>query len=303
MVILLNTGSCQGKGVNKWNNIKNTFANAQTKIITLQETDFEKNICTAISNGQTQFVAAGGDGTVNLLLNKLFQYLSREQLKNIELGAIGIGSSNDFHKPVRNCIDQVPVCIDFDNAYLRDVGLINFKTENGTASKYFIINASIGITAKANDLFNNPDTILRKLKETHTNSAILFAAIKTILTYKNFLAQVIFNGKIIETSITNLGIVKNPHFSGDFCYDTLWDYSSGKFDIHLAYNMNKFEVLNLMNALIHKNFSKLPNTKSWATESFTVKSDNEFIIEFDGETIKTCEANFTVLKQAIKVCK
>ena len=220
MVIILNTNCCGGKGLEKWNQIKNQILNSETEVLQTNEPGFIDKLKEYIEKGETHFVAAGGDGTVNYLLNNLVGAATRDQLKNITIGAIGIGSSNDFHKPFRSKSGEIPICIDFQNAYLRDAGVIKYDSDKGKVEKYFLINASIGITAEANNLFNKPDFILRRLKQFNTKMAIFYSAIKTMMTYRNLSAEIIIDGDKLKTKLTNLGITKNPHFSGDFCYDS-----------------------------------------------------------------------------------
>jgi diacylglycerol kinase family enzyme len=122
------------------------------------------------------------------------------------------------------------------------------------------------------------------------------------MNYKNLSTELSVNGDCISTNITNLGIMKNPHFSGDFYYDSQADYTNGKFDVHLAYDMNRFEVLNLMKALMHDSFSQLKKTKSWQTDRIKITSENNLAVEFDGEVVIVREVEFKIVKKFIKVC-
>jgi diacylglycerol kinase (ATP) len=302
MVIILNTNCCGGKGFEKWNQIKNDILNSETQILQTNESGFLDKLKEYIAKCETRFVSAGGDGTMNYLLNSLVGVASSDELKNITIGAIGIGSSNDFHKPFRSKIGEIPVCIDFQHEYLRDVGVIKYDSDKGIVEKYFLINASVGITAQANNLFNKSDLILPKLKRFNTKTAIFYSAIKTMMTYRNLSIEIIIDGDTLKTKLTNLGITKNPHFSGDFCYDSQTDYASGKFNVHLAHNMNKFEIVNLMKALISRSFSKLKKTKSWQTDRIKIASENNFAVEFDGEVVITNQVEFRVINKFIKVC-
>jgi diacylglycerol kinase (ATP) len=301
MVIILNTNCCGGKGLAKWNQVKNYIVDNEKVVLQSNEEGLKDKIKESIEKEQTQFVAAGGDGTVNYLLNNLIEIATIDQLKKITIGAIGIGSSNDFHKPFCLKFGDIPVCMDFENAYHRDVGVIKYATDAGKVEKYFLINASLGITAEANNLFNKPDLILRRLKQLSTKTAIIYSATKTILNYRNLNAEIFVNGNKLKTNITNLGIIKNPHFSGDFCYDSHASYDSGKYNIHLAHDMNKFDVLNLMKALTTSSFSKIEKTKSWLTDNIKVNSENNYAVEFDGEIVITNKVEFRVLNKFIKV--
>ncbi|MCK7528699.1 MAG: hypothetical protein MZV64_69650 [Ignavibacteriales bacterium] len=228
MVIILNIDCCGGKGLQKWNQIKDQILDSETEVLQTNEPGFIDKLKEYIEKCETHFVAAGGDGTVNYLLNNLVGSATHDQFKNITIGAIGIGSSNDFHKPFRSKSGEIPICIDFQNAYLRDAGVIKYDSDKGKVEKYFLINASVGITAEANNLFNKPDFILRKLKQFNTKIAIFYSAIKTIMTYRNLSAEIIIDGDKLKTKVSNLGITKNPHFSGDFCYDSQTDYYKRK---------------------------------------------------------------------------
>lgn len=302
MVILLNTNCCGGKSLEKWNRIKNYIFNSETSVLQANENELIAKLKKSIETGETLFIAAGGDGTLNYLLNSLIKLATSEQLNNIAIGAVGIGSSNDFHKPFRSMIGEIPVCIDFQNTYLRDVGVITYGSDEGEVKKYFLINASLGITAEANNLFNKSDLILRRLKQFNTKTAIFYSAIKTMMTYRNLNAEIIIDGDNYKTMLSNLGITKNPHFSGDFCYDSNANYSDGKFNVHLAYDMTRVEILKLLNALTCDRFSKLEKTKTWQTDGIKITSENKFAVEFDGEVVITNQVEFRVLNKFIKVC-
>jgi diacylglycerol kinase (ATP) len=309
MLILVNPMAAGGTASKKWDKIKNMFTigNNSFRIYMVDgKTNFHDIMKDELTNGETDFIAAGGDGTVNYLLNELISVVTSKNFKNIRLGAIGIGSSNDFHKPFSN--DQtlfgIPTKIGFDSAKLRDIGCISYISEKKECKKYFIINSSIGITADANYLFNNPDKILNKLKKVNTGLAILYSALKTIVKYKNIEIKIeTSNEKQSTYSLANLGIVKNPHFSGNFRYQSPICYNNGKFDIHLCQNMSKIDILKLFVALQSGRVRNSEKFISWQADSLTISSSKEFAVEYDGEVIRTNSIKYNILKEYIKVCQ
>jgi len=307
MFIIINPFAAGSTAFTKWKILENTLPfdkHSCSMHFMNGNTSFPKLIQNALNYGERKFIAAGGDGTVNFLLNSLLKYSKPGIQRDIKIGAIGIGSSNDFHKPI-NGIDrnQIPIKINFTEAEHRDVGYLKYKNNGKSITKYFLINASIGLTAEANNLFNNPDSILKKLKKSSTSSAIYYAALKTIFMYRNPSVEIdcSIRGKI-KTNITNMGIVKSPYFSGDLYYDSPINFRNGLFDIHLCEGLSKTETLFLLWALGHNKLEKVRKLRSWKTNEISIATNKHFTVEFDGETVKTKTVEFGILKKQIKVC-
>jgi diacylglycerol kinase family enzyme len=306
MIILLNKNSGGGTALKKWNTIYNDLklnGSAETFIVGVNGST-DKFIMNSIKQGKTDFVIAGGDGSINYFLNSCIRLLKQDELKQIKIGAVGIGSSNDFHKPFNpnNNNGNVSYKINFKDAVKRDVGCIQYKKDGKILKKYFLINASLGITAEGNNLFNNPDFILRYFKKINTQFAITYTVIKNILTYKNFNVTIGGNNESFTANISNLGIIKSPFFTGKLRYlsDPLPD--NGLFDVHLYQSLSKVKLLKLFCNLSKGKSDSTLNKKFWRTDRINISSENEFAAEFDGEVITTKSAEFSVIPGLIKVC-
>lgn len=308
MYILLNTYAGGGSAEKKWNQLKDIINNKfkDLRIINVAASSITNSfIQNGITKKEKEFIIAGGDGTVNQFINKLIDFSDKKDIKDIRIGAIGIGSSNDFHKPIfkENLIAEIPAKINFNSYELRDVGVIKYKIGSEFFHKYFLLNASIGVTAEANNLFNNPDSILKILKKYFTGLAILYSAFKTIFSFKNIEARIIFNpNEVYSFQISNLSIIKNPNISGDLSYPSDPDYQNGLYDIYLTHSMNKLNLINLLKSLSNKFFPKNEKTKYCKTSKIKVSAESEFLIEFDGEIIKTKYAEFSILNKYLNVC-
>jgi diacylglycerol kinase (ATP) len=306
MLVVLNKISGGGSALKKWNSIyKLLQLNGTTEtFIVGRNGSFDKFILDSVQNGKTDFIIAGGDGSINYFLNRCIDLLDREKLKQIKLGAVGIGSSNDFHKPFQpnNLAENVPYKLNFNQAVHRDVGCIEFERDGKKLKKYFLINASIGLTAEGNNFFNNPDFILKNLKRVSTQSAIIYAVLKNIITYKNFKIKMEVNNESFTANISNLGIIKSPFFTGKlrFQSDPLLD--NGLFDVHLYESLSKIKLLKLFYALTKGKSDESFNKKFWRTNEVKISSEKEFAVEFDGEVITTKSAEFSVIPRLIKVC-
>jgi len=308
MIIIMNPYAGGGTAEKKWSRIADTIASNYPGFRLVRcESQYSawKHISALLATGETEFVAAGGDGTVNALVNSIMICAEPAKLEQVRFGALGLGSSNDFHKPfcAEKMIRGIPCSIDFRNPLTRDIGRLTFDQNGNAITKYFLINASLGITAEANSFFNNPDSILRILKHTSTPVSILYAALRTMLFYDNkelTISSEEYGTRLVE--VTNFGIVKNPHFSGSFHFPGNADYRNGKFSIHLFRNMTRMELLRLMRILSNGAAPDSSKAESWTSSSLTVTCEQPFAVEFDGEVIRTSRVEFGIMKQALRVC-
>ena len=130
-----------------------------------------------LEKGCNCVISAGGDGTINLILNLLMNLQGIETQK-IYLGGIGLGSSNDFLKPHKTVVKDIPCRIRPEESLLADIGKVRFVGTTGKeVTRYFIVNASIGATAEANWIFNRGDQPIGFLKPRMLDLAILYTAV------------------------------------------------------------------------------------------------------------------------------
>jgi len=308
MILFLNTRAAGGTALDKWRRIEPEFISRfQPGRMHMPQTieALRATLRQALDTGETDYVAAGGDGTVNSLLNSICEVARPKELSRIRLGAIGLGSSNDFHKPFLGAqfVGDVPCKVDFRNAYLRDVGCLRFRANGCSMQRFFLANASSGVTAEANRFFNHPTAALEFLKRVSTGAAILYAAVRTILVYRNFECTIRVGQNACRTTLlTNLAVMKSPHVSGSFLYDTPVAPNDGTFAINLSESMSKIELLHLLYSLSHGRFMHLHHTQSWSHPSITITSTEPMAIEYDGEIVTTRTAEFTVLGKHLQVC-
>jgi len=308
MYLLLNTYAGGGSAKKKWDLIKNAVHKKfnDLKIIKLYKSvDTVRIIQDAITKDEINFIIAGGDGTINSFINDLINIIDSKEIKKYRIGAIGIGSSNDFHKPIikENLRNDIPAKIDFNSCQQRDICMIKYKAGSDFFHKYFLLNASIGVTAEANNLFNNPDPILKFLKKHFTGFAILCTTLKTIFSYKNFEAKIIFDSyETYSFNISNLSIIKNPNISGNLSYPSEADYQNGLYDVYLTHSMSMLDLINLLKSLTRKVFPKNEKTKYCKSSKVKVTAERNFLIEFDGEIISTNHAEFSILNKYLNIC-
>lgn len=306
MLVLLNPRAGYGRAASRWDRIKRGLEARFGTFEVVEATSLDgagEQIRSGLARGESTFVAAGGDGTVNLLVNAV---MTLDDPSGVVVGAVGLGSSNDFHKPFSAGaqIEGVPVRVDSAKALARDVIEIECTDGSGSSfTRYAIINASLGITAEANAAFNDPSRFVKGARALGVDAAIVASILETLSAYRDIECRLTVDGVDEGTfPVSNLGIIKSPHFAGALCYDTPVEPDDGKLGVNLSWGLSRLQALALLAALYRGRFRGRPRTRSWTAERLRVEADRTFALETDGEVVRATTADFSVLPGKIRCC-
>jgi diacylglycerol kinase family enzyme len=308
MLAIINPAAGGGKALKKWSRIVPRLSEAVGPLdifVSTSRDHLEEAMPGLLEQGHREFIAAGGDGTVNTVLGAITAHADPELLQGITVGAVGLGSSNDFHKPFQRMIGNVPCRIDFDDSRCHDIGVLSYDDAQGHPRvRYWFINASIGIAAEANRFFNRPDRLLRALKRASTSVAIAYAALAAIVTNRpRDLALAIDGRPCANTGVRNLGVVKNPHFAGSLRYESPHQQDSGFFHVHRLGALSRFGLLRALARLARGRFAGGPETRSWRSRRATVRHGGDpFLVECDGEVVEALSASFLISSRKLRLC-
>ncbi len=304
-VLFVNLDANAGRAAKRWESIAAEVENMLpqgSRIVPFRPpTNIESFVKTALNAGFRSFISAGGDGSANFLLNLLMREMV-ENTQHVWLGGIGLGSSNDFIKPKTHFINGQPTRLNWKNAMAADIGKTEWLDTNGAwQTRYFIVNASLGVTAQANWFFNHGDWFIRFFKYRWTDLAILYTAVRNILTFQNFQSQLILEEKKLHERISNLAILKSPFVSGSFCFDDPVQRDDGFLGINICLDMTKMELLSTLIGLARGQFRGRSKTMSFPAKHLTILTDTPVALEMDGEVFQALGVRFSVIPRALNL--
>ncbi|GAB4038984.1 diacylglycerol/lipid kinase family protein [Spirosoma gilvum] len=306
-LLLLNEVANNGTAVRKWASVeKEVLARLPTKPTVMRYRpgfDLGAWLQSALTTPEpTAIIAAGGDGTLHYVLNTLMN-LPADSLTSVYLGSIGLGSSNDFHKPVRHHIRGIPIRLDATRPIWADVGRVRYTQPDGQPqTRYFLINASLGITAQANYLFNEGDWFIKSMKNRWVGLAIQYTALKTIFSYRaRTLTLRVDDASPLPVRLTNLNLLKIPYVSGSFHYRQDIRPDDGQFGLNYCYELSLPETLRLMMDMQQGRFAGIPKRVAIFARTMQVDADDFLPFEMDGEVVLTRHCTIDLLPGAIQV--
>ena len=299
-LVVVNPAARHGRAEALWGRVRSEVDSRfeATVVVTDPAGRWKEAIPPALHSGVRVFVAAGGDGTVHALADGLIRLCDGIPLGDIRLAAVGLGSSNDFHKPFGLVRSGVPLRLDSDAARPRDLGRVRWVDADGQPREsVLVVSASAGVVAEGNDLFARSP-----LGRRHTGWAIVWAALRAIVRHRPFPLHVRQEGREEVIDLSSLSILKTPWLSGAFRYDIPVRPDDGRFGVGICEAMGRGRLLRTLASLAQGRFAGCAGTRCFLTPALEVSSDAPFLLEIDGEVVLPRRAAFDLRPEQVLAC-
>lgn len=254
----------------------------------------------AIEEGYECVVAAGGDGTINEVVNGFFQDGVVINSKAV-LGVIPLGTGGDFRRTFGWGLD-----LDASLERLRggrtaplDVGRLEFTAHSGErAERYFVNVCSFGVSGLVDKMVNESS------KRLGGKLSFMLGSLKALLQYADRRVQVsVDGGPPEEMKVTTLAVANGKFFGGGMKVAPDADPSDGLFDITLwsGYGLADFVFKSKM--VYSGAHVKMKGTRTFRCRTLAAESHNqeEVLLDVDGEQPGRLPCRMTLLPSAIRL--
>ncbi len=252
-------------------------------------TDFVANYCRNFGNAR--FIACGGDGTLNEVLNGAIGF------DGVEIGVLPMGTGNDFCR-------NFPKEYDFSDIYAQINGSsvkcdsIRYTTEiDGVKKTGYCVNMfNIGFDANVADMTSD----IKKKPFISGSLAYLISIFVNLLKKKGAELQIeidgemVHNGRLLLTSIAN-----GSYCGGGIKSNPTANVTDGLININIIENVSRMRFLTLLPYYMRGTFMSVKNIeryiKSRECKSLTVKPVSEKIrLCVDGEMMDAETIRFEI---------
>ncbi len=227
-------------------------------------------------------VAAGGDGTINLVAHQLLQ--TDMAMAIIPLGS-GNGLAKDLKIPHINARDALEIIV--------EPKIIEIDTLEAN-NKFFIHISDIGFNAHIVRLFNKGSSrgLWSYMKFT----------IKEFFKYDTFHFQVETDKEKIKGHAFMITIANSNQFGSNLTINPNGEYDDGTFEIVIIKRFPRRKILAIMLRLITKKINFSPYTKVLKCKRATIKTKKLKTLQADGEILgRVNEANIKINHRSLKV--
>jgi len=304
-VVIINPKSADGATKKRWPEIKRNYLEKNDDI-TLKMTEYQGHATIlsreAILAGAKTVVAVGGDGTISEVVAGFFDEkgkLINKAGKGTALGIITAGSGSDFvrtaklPKKLNEAIDVIVA----DKRKKIDVGMLSYNDKEGNSIKRAFINiAEAGIGSEVIKILEEQG------KGLGSWLSYQVATVRGLISYKNKRMKITIDDKKVYSGVFNGIIVANGKYFGSgmkVAPKALLD--DGNFDVVILEEMNKLDMILKVAKLQSGDHLFEPRVIFRRAKSVKIESDDDVLIESDGELIGGCPISFDIVPQAIEL--
>ena len=229
-------------------------------------------------------LVAGGDGTINQVVNSLLKYNI-----TLPLGIFPVGTANDYAQNFNlpHEIEEIVEILLGDRYTLSDIGLVN--------ERYFINVASLGVLIDISQRTNTG------LKNSLGVLAYYLNGIGELPKLKPVHIQVNSKSLNYDGEILFMLIMNGKSAGGFNKIAPLALINDGLLDVFIFKKCPIYELAPLLLSVINGEHVNNPNVIHFKTEDLTVNTENEVGTDLDGEEGPTFPLKITVIPKRLKI--
>jgi YegS/Rv2252/BmrU family lipid kinase len=250
----------------------------------------------ALQQGFRRIVAVGGDGTLNEVVNGFFQ--TGVVPPDACLALVPRGTGGDFRRTfglngsLRDCCARLR-----GEVRPLDVGKVHYTRPDGTpGERYFVNVASFGVSGQVDRAVNSGNKLLGG------KVSFFVASVRTLVGWRDQKVRLRIDGGAEESlGITTVAVANGQYFGGGMRVAPEADPSDGSFDVTIwsGYHLKDFA---LKSASVYDGrHVRWAGTRTLRCRTLEATSDEEVLLDVDGEQPGRLPATFTLLPGALRL--
>lgn len=299
-LVIVNPNAGNGKGKKDWNKISSFLKNRSIgfeAIFTESRHHAIKLSAEGITAGFRKIISVGGDGTLNEVVNGIFNQNSCPT-SDITLALIPVGTGNDWGRMfgIPLMYESAVKTICDGKKMLHDIGKVSYYNGDEQESRYFINIAGLGFEATVVKRTNN-----QKDKGRSNKAIYFYNLLMSLISYRNTEAELLIDGEVIKCKVFSINVGNGRYCGGGMRQTPEALTDDGLLDITVINSMGKIEIIRNLQILYDGTILSHPKIDGYRTSRLQVRSAKALFAEADGESLGHTPVEFTVIPAAINI--
>ena len=265
----------------RWRERIESIASGCTLFTTSRSGEAEVMARHAAEKGFKKIAAAGGDGTINEVVNGLAG-------SNAVLGLLPLGTVNVFAIELGLPANNLEFCwevIQGDN-----MRFVDLPSANG---KYFVQLAGVGLDAQV-------------VKETSLAFKRNFGPLSYLISAAQIAARepprLFIESESASVNEASFVLVGNGrHYGGPFPFFKQAVLDDGLLDVVAFKRLGYLDIIKYLQDVVFSSDIRVPEVEYFQTRNLRITSDQDVPVELDGELVGICPVDFQIRQKALRV--
>jgi len=299
-MVVVNPNAGHGKGKKDWKQIAFLLSKYNIEFsYCFTERPFHAITITkeAMSQGYRHFIAVGGDGTINEVINGIFDQKDISTL-DVTVATITVGTGNDWGRMFDMPCDyeESVKIISKEETKVHDAGLVYYQQGEEKRKRYFINIAGLGFDAMVIKRTNR-----QKEKGKRGKAIYMWNLLMSLIVYRNVHTEVEIDGRKIENHTFTISLGIGKYSGGGMMQTPNAVNDDGLFDVTIIKRMRKGEIIRNLKRLYDGSIYDHPKIQWYRGKDIKVNSDSLIHVEADGESLGHSPIEFIIIPRCINV--
>jgi len=248
----------------------------------------------AASQGYELVVSVGGDGTINEVVNGLYD---AGNLAEVRLGIISTGTGSDYIRTIGipRAYHEACHCLKSPRKLAVDVGVVEYLSNGQMVRRLFANFAGLGFDA---EIVKTTTQKFKALRGTISYLAGLFSA---LISYRNKGATIALDGEEIEGKICTILVSNGRYGGGGMLTAPAADLSDGLLDVIIIGDVSKPDLLCSLPRIYKGTHLTHPKVTWKKARVIEIKSAEKVSLQADGELLGELPARFYLLPAVLNI--
>lgn len=248
----------------------------------------------AAEEGYELVVSVGGDGTINEVVNGLY---NAGRIEVVTLGIISTGAGSDYIRTIGIPGHFKRACQRLMNPrrVVLDVGVVEYFSSGRGAKRLFVNSASLGLGAEV------VKATSQRFKTLGRKASYLMSYLTTFLSYKNRDVSVEVDGEAESRKVYTIVVSNGRYAGGGMLIAPDAELTDGLLNIMTIGDMNKLDLLLSLPRVYNGTHLTLPKVTVKKAKEARISATKEISLEADGELLGEAPAYLYVLPGALNV--